>query len=305
MINRTQDEIIKDWRVNESCFKPIVSVSTITYNHAPYIQKCLDGILMQKTNFPFEVLIHDDCSTDGTTEIIKQYQTIFPLIIKPIYEEQNQYQQGKCYGSKEWNFPRALGKYIAMCEGDDYWVDNNKLQIQVDYLENHCDYSITCHNSYLISNDNILGLFNKKTLKEELFASDLILNWCIPTASMLFSRTIINEIPTIEGLVQGDILMYLTAISMGRCHYDNKIMSAYRVNNPKSVSSSFSQDYLTYYKRMKKAMFDIDKAFDWRFHNSINRLQKKYNFYIFRFWVEKKIPSTRIVKRILKSMVKK
>ena len=73
----------------------LVSISCITYNHAPYIRQCLDGFLMQQTNFDFEVLIHDDCSTDGTTEIIKEYELMYPDIIKPIYEKENQYQQGK------------------------------------------------------------------------------------------------------------------------------------------------------------------------------------------------------------------
>lgn len=303
MINRKQEDILQDW--DNNYIEPLVSISCLTYNHSEYIEQCLDSLLMQKTKKPFEILIHDDCSTDGTTEIIRKYESNFPLIIKPYYEIENQYSIGNKFGSKEWNFPRAKGKYIAICEGDDFWTDEKKLQKQIDFLENNLNYTITCHNAILISNNENKGLFNKIELPEELMADDLILNWSIPTASMLFRKEVCDIIPTIDGLIQGDILMYLSAISIGRCHYDNKIMSAYRVNNPKSVSSSFSQDYLTYYKRMKKAMFDIDKAFDWRFHNSINRLQKKYNFYIFQFWVEKKIPSTRIVKRILKSIVKK
>ena len=303
MINRKQEDILQDW--DNNYIEPLVSISCLTYNHSEYIEQCLDSLLMQKTKKPFEILIHDDCSTDGTTEIIRKYESNFPLIIKPYYEIENQYSIGNKFGSKEWNFPRAKGKYIAICEGDDFWTDEKKLQKQIDFLENNLNYTITCHNAILISNNENKGLFNKIELPEELMADDLILNWIIPTASMLFRKEVCDIIPTIDGLIQGDILMYLSAISIGRCHYDNKIMSAYRVNNTKSVSSSFSQDYLTYYKRMKKAMFDIDKAFDWRFHNSINRLQKKYNFYIFQFWVEKKIPSTRIVKRILKSIVKK
>lgn len=97
----------------------LVSISCITYNHLQYIRQCLDGFLMQKTNFSFEILIHDDCSTDGTSEVIKEYEAKYPDIIKPIYEDENQYQQGKPSGSSVWNFPRAKGKYIALCEGDD------------------------------------------------------------------------------------------------------------------------------------------------------------------------------------------
>ena len=127
--------------------KPLfVSVCTITYNHAPYIRQCLDAILMQKTSFPFEMLIHDDASTDGTADIIREYEALYPDIIKPIYQTENQYSKGITFTSK-FNYERARGKYIAMCEGDDYWTDPLKLQKQVDFLETHPDYSI-CGGKY-------------------------------------------------------------------------------------------------------------------------------------------------------------
>ena len=131
----------------------LVSISCITYNHVQYIRQCLDGFLMQQTNFAFEVLIHDDCSTDGTTEIIKEYELMYPDIIKPIYEKENQYQQGKPSGSVVWNFPRAQGKYIAMCEGDDYWIDPLKLQKQVDFLDANPEYSFCCHRFSIYKQD--------------------------------------------------------------------------------------------------------------------------------------------------------
>ena len=100
---------------------PLVSICCITYNHAPYIRQCLDGFMMQQTNFTFEVLIHDDASTDGTADIIREYESKYPDIIKPIYQTENQYSKGVKV-SATFNFPRAKGKYIAMCEGDDYWT---------------------------------------------------------------------------------------------------------------------------------------------------------------------------------------
>ena len=97
---------------------PLVSVCTLAYNHEPYIRECLDGILMQKTNFAFELLIHDDASTDGTADIIREYETKYPDIIKPIYQTENQYRK-RIRINSTYNFPRAKGKYIALCEGDD------------------------------------------------------------------------------------------------------------------------------------------------------------------------------------------
>ena len=106
----------------------------------------MDGFLMQQTDFPIEILIHDDCSTDGTTEIIKEYAAQYPDLIFPLYEEVNQYQQGKATEIDFYNYRRARGKYIAYCEGDDYWTEPLKLQKQVDFMESNPEYSVCFHN---------------------------------------------------------------------------------------------------------------------------------------------------------------
>lgn len=124
---------------------PQVSICCITYNHVQFIRKCLDGFLMQQTDFPIEILIHDDCSTDGTTEIIKEYAAKYPELIFPIYEKINQYQNGKSAEIDFYNYRRARGKYIAYCEGDDYWTDPLKLQKQVDFMEANPEYSVCFH----------------------------------------------------------------------------------------------------------------------------------------------------------------
>ena len=125
---------------------PLVSICCLTYNHAPFIKDCLDGFLAQKTSFPIEILIHDDASTDGTDVIIKEYAERNPNVIFPLFEKENQYSKG-FRGSMdiEFNYSRARGKYIAYCEGDDYWTDPLKLQKQVDFLESHPDYSVCFH----------------------------------------------------------------------------------------------------------------------------------------------------------------
>lgn len=112
---------------------PLVSISCITYNHVSYIRQCLDGFLMQKTDFPFEIVVHDDASTDKTAEIVREYEKKYPNIIKPIYELENQYSKPGI-SINDITFPYLRGKYIALCEGDDYWIDENKLQMQVDFL---------------------------------------------------------------------------------------------------------------------------------------------------------------------------
>lgn len=122
---------------------PLVTIRCITYNHEPFIRQCLEGFVMQKTNFPFEAIVHDDASTDGTAAIIREYAEKYPDIIKPIYETVNQYS--KHDGSlRKIMDAHTRGKYIAMCEGDDYWTDPLKLQKQVDILENNPSVSLCC-----------------------------------------------------------------------------------------------------------------------------------------------------------------
>lgn len=140
---------------------PLVSICCITYNHAQFIWKCLDAFLMQQTDFPIEILIHDDCSTDGTTEIIREYEAKYPDLIFPLYEEENQYQQGKAAEIDFYNYRRARGKYIAYCEGDDYWTDPLKLKKQVDFMEANSEYSVCFHNC--VAYNTWSGEYVKKT----------------------------------------------------------------------------------------------------------------------------------------------
>lgn len=136
---------------------PLVHTRTMTFNHEDYIRECIEGILMQKTTFPVQVLIHDDASKDKTAEIVKEYEEKYPQLIKAYYQETNTYQIRKKYGSfrgtrenfSSWRF----GKYEATCEGDDYWTDSLKLQKQVQFMEKNSEFSMCCTN-YSVVNEN-------------------------------------------------------------------------------------------------------------------------------------------------------
>jgi len=173
--------------------KVVVSISCITYNHAAYIRECLDGFLMQKTNFKFEVLIHDDASTDGTEEIIREYEVKYPDIIKPLYEKENQWLKGR-RGSRTFNFPRAKGKYIALCEGDDYWTDPNKLQKQVDFLEANEAFGMvyTDCQSY-DQEENKFGLTYPRLHADNDAFHQLVLVNSIQTPTVLIRRSLLNS----------------------------------------------------------------------------------------------------------------
>ena len=122
----------------------MVSVICNTYNHEKYIASALEGFVMQKTNFAFEILVHDDASTDSTADIIRDFEKKYPDLILPIYQTENQYSRGGGI-TKRFQIPRARGKYLAFCEGDDYWTDPLKLQKQVTFMELHYEYSVCFH----------------------------------------------------------------------------------------------------------------------------------------------------------------
>lgn len=149
---RSEQEIMATWSGNDVA----VSIACAAFNHVNYIDDALRGMLSQVTTFPFEILINDDASSDGTAEKIKEYVEKYPHIIKPLYQTENQYSKGK-KPTTEFNYPRAIGRYIAFCEGDDYWVDPSKLQRQFDFLEENPDYVACGHDAIILSEGVITG----------------------------------------------------------------------------------------------------------------------------------------------------
>ena len=137
--------------------EPLVSICCITYNHKEYIRDALDGFLSQRTDFPYEILINDDASTDGTADIIREYEQKYPEKIRALLQTENQYSKGITNPSGAFNFPRVRGRYVAMGEGDDYWTDPEKLQKQVDYMEAHPDCSLCFHSARIITVDGSLS----------------------------------------------------------------------------------------------------------------------------------------------------
>lgn len=196
---------------------PIVSICCLTYNHKQHLRKALDSFLMQQAEFAFEVLIHDDASTDGTTEIIKEYEQKYPLIFKPIYQAENQWSKGFRALSSTYNFPRAKGKYIAMCEGDDYWTDPYKLQKQVDFMERHpeCSMVFTGFEVHKSNGEKRIYTYNV----EELITPDDYLNigYYAATLSMMLKREV-ADIPNEGWMINasaGDLVIRYKALTLG------------------------------------------------------------------------------------------
>lgn len=235
---------------------PFVSICCLTYNHEPYIRQCIDGFLMQKTKFNYEVLIHDDASTDNTAQIVREYEARFPEIIRPIYQKENQYSNGVGV-TRVYQFPRAKGKYIAMCEGDDYWIDPMKLQKQVDFLERNPDFSLSVHNAWIKWPKKKMQLFNKTNGVEYYNINDLInLKWFIPTASMVFRRDCLEYPEWTKYVQQGDFALALCLVLKGKIHYLNEPMCVYR-KNPGSLSATTSDSGSEFRKLELLSYFDM------------------------------------------------
>ena len=241
--------------------KPLVSICSITYNHAPYIRQCLDGFLMQQTTFPIEIIINDDCSTDGTTEIIHEYAEKYPDLIFPIFHEENQYQKGVRGMFQRFVFPKARGKYIALCEGDDYWTDPLKLQKQVDFLEANPEYSLCFHNVEVRKEyggkTNIDLNFYDAQGGQDYTAVDLIMRWIIPTCSVLFRKECVFEVPENANFKVGDNVLFLTCAKHGKIRCLVGYMAVYRRNlNGVSIKGGAAlqcRNLITHYEALKES----------------------------------------------------
>jgi len=224
---RTEPEIMQVWNPAD---KPLVSVACITFNHEKYIEDAIEGFLIQETDFPFEILIHDDASTDNTANIVREYVEKYPNIIKPIFQTENQYSKGVKINS-EFNFPRAKGKYIALCEGDDYWTDPNKLQIQVAFLEENPNYVITYTAVEAFDENGVIdtyvgGALNDLSEKQLKRASP------INTLTTCF-RNVINESPPEFSIAKiGDLTIWSLLGAYGKGKFISEIKpSAYRIHD--------------------------------------------------------------------------
>ena len=250
----------------------MVSVICLAYNHEEFISETLDGFAKQVTDFPVEFIIHDDCSKDGTRRIIDQYVSDYPGRFIPFYETSNQYSQN--VNLFKLIAERARGKYIAICEGDDYWCDEHKLQIQVDYMEGHPECSLYMHNGY--SYDNATGLrkpINPYDKTGYLTERELLIERILPpTASMMCKRQdLISEPEEIFGDTVGvlDRPLRMHLCMLGKAYYSDKIMCVYRTNT--AVSFSSRSDNKKGAVRVLEGMLPVYRRYDAYTDNKYHR----------------------------------
>jgi glycosyltransferase involved in cell wall biosynthesis len=215
---------------------PLVSIICPTYNHEAFIREALDGFVMQKTNFPFEIIVHDDASTDSTAQIVKEYEVEYPHLFNNIYQTENQFSIEVMSVTKIL-LNAASGKYIACCEGDDYWTDPRKLQKQVDFLEGNEAYSAVFHNveqRWEGFERTVLYLKDEKySTSRTLIFKDIVGHNIVPTCSLLFRKEIVSKsylkIPW-DQLDYGDWVIVLLLALENSIYYNPSIMGVRRMN---------------------------------------------------------------------------
>ena len=252
-----------------------VSIWCATYNHEKYIKDALEGFLRQKTNFKYKVVVYDDASTDRTSQILREYQNDYPEIFHVYISDHNRWKE-KTRRSffYEYKKEKLNTQYVAYCDGDDYWLDENKLQLQVDYMDAHPECMMCIHNAVWMDfldgttkNGNPFDICGEKDIGlEELIEQK---NGHPPTASFLFRRELLEKDFFFFDAPVGDYTLLLCAATNGTVHYNSKLMSVYRYRTPGSYSDSYQREdtfnsyyclglitFLIQYNKCTKGMYE-------------------------------------------------
>lgn len=273
-----------------SQYGAVVTVYCMTYNHESYIEKTLEGFVSQQTNFRFKVIVHDDASTDGTAEIVRKYAEKYPDIIFPIFQTENKYSQ---HISIFDNFikPELEGRYIAVCEGDDYWCDMQKLQMQYDYMEQHPECALCVHNTKRIDADGkeLHKLFNESLIDVDYTTDEIIVaggGGLFHTSSFFMrtkSRFAFPDEFKISGIGDYPLSIWLS-VDGKYVHYIGKVMSAYRMKVPGSWTSRNANTYdkkIAFRKDSIDAIKRMDDYTGGKYHKSFEKRLKVLDYQIF------------------------
>lgn len=288
-----------------------MSVCILTFNQEKYIKEAIEGCLNQITNFNYEILIHDDASNDGTISILREYERDFPNKIKLILEKENQYS--KVNHILPLFMPYIKGKYIAINEGDDYWCNPNKLQMQIDFLEKHKDYSLSIHRTLQINNSGKEMLYIGDDVDKDVSIDNIILGGgsAISTNSMVFHSKFLKSLPDYyHNCTVGDYPLSIYLAHIGKIHYFKEIMSVYRFSSEGSWTSEYANNpefYINHNKEIIEMLKQINQEYKYIYTDLINKriqelevgiliysgklreIKKKYNEFYKKLTVKMKI----------------
>lgn len=262
----------------------VVSICMITYNHEKYIAQAIEGVIMQNTTFPIELIIGEDCSTDNTRKICLEYKAKYPDIIRLILPENN-------LGVKR-NFRETMqaanGKYIALCEGDDFWIDPLKLQKQIDFMEKNEDYSLCGHNAIILKTGmkkNEVELFNHFLKDTDINIGQLVSKWSIPTASIVVRKEVALYNPDwCIDIYSCDYKLLLLSFFKGKIKYFEDVMSVYRIiSGGLSLSAQIDKDRTFVMNQHLSLLESFNKGTEYLYshtiNNQINHLKNEIAFH--------------------------
>jgi glycosyltransferase involved in cell wall biosynthesis len=254
-----------------------VSVICNAFNHGKYIRDALNGFVMQKTDFKFEVLVHDDASKDDTADIIREFEAKYPDIIKPIYQTENQYSKN-VWITDVYQLRRSKGKYIAICEGDDYWLDPCKLQKQYDALESHPEVDICVHASTLVNSEDgsVSGTVEHGSEVTVIPVEKVIEGGgdFVSTNSIFVRREILTDRRKFVDVCPLDYTYQISGSINGGMLYLPDNMSAYRVSVPGSWSVSNNKNRrgnLNFVKELMAGLKQLDIDTNKKYHGIISK----------------------------------
>ena len=265
-----------------------VSVICLVYNHEKYLRKCLDGFVSQECDFKYEVLIHDDASTDSSASIIREYEEKYPEIIKPIYQTENQHSKGIKI-SKTHLLPKARGEYLAWCEGDDFWTSPHKLQKQVDFLDANQDYSACVHRATLCEcTTGQKSIFPNISASRDYTTNEIIKagGGIFATNSFMIRKDLYCEKPecfSAKGFGDYQLFIYASIVGKVYCFFDVMSQYNYLTSGSWSARNQNKEKRIKHSKAIIEMLNVVNAYYDYKYDEAIKQkiLRSEFNIDLF------------------------
>ncbi len=289
MTARSEAEITKNWIENPDG-RPTVSIHCMTFNQEGSIGAALDSMLMQETDFPFEIVVHDDASTDSTAAVIRRYEAAYPRIMRPIYEKENLFSKKDGQLRSVIN-ARISGHYVAFLEGDDVWTDPKKLQKQADFMRAHPDCVMSTHNTvrHYLDGARPDCLFNDWQQAHRLTERDVFFGWAVHTSSFMIRRDV-SVFPDAWGKYWFGDYIYLThSLAHGDIWFLPEVMSQYNAHTSNGVTiliqGGSAEAYIGRMLERAEYLRDYDVYTKGRFHDIVSEQIRSLELFarMFRF----------------------